>query len=156
MNFQVINTLSFALALISSLTLLGLLSEIQAQKKSNSKTLITIERHGCFGRCPVYSAKIYGDGTVIYKGISYVKVKGKRKYKISTDKVGQLVEEFRQVNYFLLKDKYTGNRYSGDATTTSISLDGKHKKIINDLGSVELSKLQNKIDEIVGLIKFVR
>jgi hypothetical protein len=54
-----------------------------AQTTSDSEILITIKREGCFGSCPIYPAKIYNDGTVVYVGEEYVKVKGEQRHKIS-------------------------------------------------------------------------
>ena len=41
-------------------------------------------------------------------------------------------------------------------TTTSISLNGKYKKVVNYYGTPkELNELENKIDEVAGLKKFI-
>lgn len=133
------------------------LSQIkEAQKEFNSKTLITISRGG-FGKFPVYSAKIYGNGTVTYKGVYCVKVIGKRKYKIPREKVEKLVKEFQRVDYFSLNEKYEGTYYSESFTTTSILLNGRRKKIVNGMSApTGIRKLEDKIDEIAGLLKLVK
>jgi Domain of unknown function (DUF6438) len=132
-----------------------------AQQQEYSDLRITIQRDYCFGSCPVYSAIILGDGTVIYKGKDFVQVKGERRYKISKEKVKQLVDEAIRMNYFSLKDSYTedeqGMSYTDlPSTTTSIRMNGRSKQVYNYYGAPkELSQFQNKIDETAGLTRFI-
>lgn len=132
-----------------------------AQKKADSKILITIERGACYGTCPIYSAQISGDGTVIYNGVENVKVKGKKQFKIPKAKVQELVKAFEDINYFSLKDRYDtderGMRLADlPPATTSITINGKSKKIVHNYGAPKgLRELENKIDEVAGLKKLV-
>jgi hypothetical protein len=141
--------------------LFGLGENVMAQSKSKSEILITIERTSCFGSCPVYSAKIYADGTVVYKGTEFVKVKGKKQYNISQERIKTLIEEFQKINYFSLKDKYdadeNGMSITDQPTTiTSISLDGKQKSVVNYYcAPKELEKLEEKIESLANLDEFI-
>ena len=157
-----LKNLSFVfLFLLSTLAFFGFSADVEAQKKSDSEVLITIERGACYGTCPIYSAQISGDGTVIYNGIENVKVKGKKRFKIPKVKVQELVKAFESINYFSLKDKYetdeNGMRIADlPPVTTSISLKGKTKKVIHNYGAPkELRELENKIDEAAGLKKLI-
>src|ERR1044072_5001999 len=76
----------------------------QIKASDLNKVVITLERGGCFGPCPIYSVTIHGDGTVIYKGKQYVKVEGTRRYKIPKEEVKKLVAEFYRIDYFSLKE----------------------------------------------------
>lgn len=60
---------------------------IIALEKCEGDVVITIERAACFGSCPVYSAEIHADGTVVYVGKQYVKEIGERRFKISQEKI---------------------------------------------------------------------
>ena len=132
-----------------------------AQQKSDSEIIITIEREACFGSCPVYSAQIYVDGTVIYDGKDFVKVTGKKQHKISEAKVKELVKAFDQIKYFSLKDRYEADENGMSVTdqpttTTSISLNGKQKKVVNYYcAPKQLEKLENTIDKIAGLYEYI-
>ena len=157
-----LKNLSFVfLFLLSTLVFFSCSSNAKAQKKSNSEVLITIERGACYGTCPIYSAQISGDGTVVYNGIENVKVKGKKRFKIPKAKVQELVKAFENINYFSLKDKYetdeNGMRIADlPPVTTSISFKGKTKKVIHNYGAPkELRELENKIDEAADLKKLV-
>ena len=127
----------------------------------DSEILITIERQGCFGDCPVYSAEIFTDGTVIYKGKYWVKVEGEKQYKITEDKLEKLIKEFQRINYFSLKNKYEEDEFGVSVTDqpttiTSIKLNDKKKKIVNYYGAPEeLDQLEDKIDKISGLSKLI-
>lgn len=147
------------LFLFSTFLSFGLCANAAAQKKSSSDILITLERGACYGTCPIYSAQISGDGTVIYNGVENVKIKGRKTFKIPKAKVQELTKAFESINYFTFKDKYEtderGMRIADLPTaTTSISLKGKSKKVVNYFGAPkELKELENKIDEIAGLKK---
>ena len=160
-KFNLKNLSLVFLFLLSTLVFIGFSADAKAQKKSNSEVLITIERGACYGTCPIYSAQISGDGTVVYNGIENVKVKGKKRFKIPKAKVQELVKAFESINYFSLKDKYetdeNGMRIADlPPVTTSISLKGKTKKVIHNYGAPkELRELENKIDEAADLKKLV-
>ena len=86
--------------------LLLLVPRVEGSQKCEGDILITIERGACFGSCPIYSAQIYADGTVVYVGKDYVKTTGERRFKISQDRVQALIKEFERIDYWSLKDKY--------------------------------------------------
>ncbi|MFC2045340.1 DUF6438 domain-containing protein [Chloroflexota bacterium] len=123
--------------------------------------MITLERTVCFGACPVYKLTIYGDGTVIYEGIEFVKIEGTVTSTINEDKIRQLVSAFREIDYSSLNDSYeefmaTDMPYA----ITSITIDGKTKTVRHYHGDFsapeELTQLENKIDEIVSSDQWVK
>lgn len=112
---------------------------------------ITLERTECFGTCPIYSLSIFGNETVIYNGQKNVVVKGIKTSQISQDKIIELINEFKTIDYFCLNDSYAAPYTDAPSTITSIAIDGKTKKI-SDYGKSldKLAELENKIDEISG------
>jgi len=52
-----------------------------------TELIITLERTRCLGTCPVYKLTISGDGTVVYEGKDFVKVKGMKKSRVSPLKI---------------------------------------------------------------------
>ncbi len=104
LNFMLVkiktkNYFSFGLLLLSALILTMSSLNVVAQNKSDSEIVVTIQRTACFGACPVYSAQIYADGTVIYDGKDFVKITGKKQHKISEDRVRELLKAFEQVTH---------------------------------------------------------
>lgn len=150
-----------ALLSLSTLSIFGWSSNAEAPKKCNSEILITINRGACFGACPIYSAQIYADATVMYNGKNFVKVKGEKKFKISKGKIKELVKAFEQAKYFSLKDKYETDENGNiptdlPATTTSICLHGKQKTVVNYYRAPKkLGELEHKIERIAGLYELI-
>jgi hypothetical protein len=132
-----------------------------AQTKAPSQVVITIRRETALDCTPDYSAEIYADGTVVYHGAACVKVMGTRQHKITLDRVAQLMKAFEQANYFSLKDSYEYNERGLSMTdlartTTSISLNGKYKRVVDYLSPPrELVALEDLIDRLAGLYQYI-
>ena len=128
----------------------------QVAQRCDDDIVITMERSACFGSCPVYSVKIYADGSVVYIGKEFVKEVGERRFKITPERVQQLVKEFEKIDYFSLKDRYDAEVTDLPTTTTSICLDGKKKKVVNYFGAPQkLDELEDKIDSLAGLYRLL-
>jgi hypothetical protein len=139
---------------------------MHARGRDMNDVVITLERYECYGECPVYSVSIRGDGTVIYRGKKFVRVKGERRYKIPKEKVAELVDDFYKIDYFSLEDEYT-KIVGADGSvmvavdlpgaTTSIAIGGKTKSVYNYFGGpAALKELERKVDLISESAKFVR
>jgi hypothetical protein len=136
--------------------LLSLTPSVEAQQSCEGNLLITINRTGCLGDCPAYSARIYADGTVVYVGAGSVKELGERRHKISQGAIQALIKEFHRLDYWSLKDSYEVDqqgRATTDVpvTTTSICLNGKRKQVVNIYGPKRLDELEERIDSLAGL-----
>jgi hypothetical protein len=151
------------------LSIIGLspLAQTDARRLENpEKIVIKMERYECFGFCPVYSVEIHGDGTVIYQGKKFVRVKGKQVFKIPVVSVMWLVREFEKINYFSLAAEYvTVVNEDGTVTTVSdlpgtdtwISLNGKTKSVYDYFGGPDsLRELERKIDDVSESARFVK
>src|SRR5712692_9917875 len=151
----------FASIFLSTLTLFSSSAGAVAQKEADPEILITINRETCLGGCPSYSAQIYADGTVVYRGDDFVKVKGERRHKVAETRVTELVKAFERIDYFSLKDKYevdANGRSMTDQprTTTSISLNGRYKKVVDYYcAPKELVALEDLIDKLAGLYEYI-
>ena len=154
------------LMIARSVPLLVLLSAIfcsgvVAQTKRNAQIVITIRRQTGLGCSPDYSAEIYRDGTVVYHGVTCVKVEGERRHKISADRLAQLVQAFEKAGYFSFKDAYETDEHGRSwtdepRTTTSISLYGKHKKVVDYICPPrELIALEELIEKLAGLYEYI-
>lgn len=118
--------------------------------------VITLERSVCFGKCPVYSLVVEGNGNVRYEGLDFVAVKGVQTAQITTEAVKTLVDAFFEIDYFALQDSFDGNITDVPHTISSIKIDGKSKRIFNRLGApVALRDLETMIDSVAGSDKWV-
>jgi hypothetical protein len=124
---------------------------------------ITLSRTVCFtDQCPAYRIEIHGDGTILYEGAENVVVKGQHRTSTTPDKVRQLVNAFRDADYYSLRDYYQGEMF-GDAPTyqTSIEIDGQVKQVRERMGgpsvgmSATVSKLENAIDTLANAQQWI-
>src|ERR1043165_1978694 len=150
-----------AVTALVGLLLLSPISGAEGSQKCEGDVLITIERGACFGSCPIYSAQIYADGTVVYGGKNYVKTIGEQRFKISQDRIQNLIKEFERIDYWSLKDKYETDENGVSVTdlpttTTSICLEGKKKRVVNYYHAPrKLDELEDKLDSLAGLYSLI-
>lgn len=113
--------------------------------------VMSLERHGCEGRCPVYSITIAGNGSVIYEGRTYVKVLGTQQTKISEAAALQLFERFREADFGSALPRYIG-AYDGGENVLRVQIDGKSYQVVDDSGlkvglPTAIFKLERAIDD---------
>jgi len=140
--------------------------------------LITLERTGCEGACPMYSLKVLAHGRVIYRGKQFVRTKGKAEVRLTREQLTALLSEFEKVDYFSLRNRYqhwedgcAGGALDYPSAITSFRINGRVKTIVHDYGCREKSPggdsrgpvyprelfaLEQKIDEIVGTGRWTR
>ena len=122
---------------------------------------ITLRRTGCFGTCPAYRVEIRGNGSVDYEGQSYVALTGTHHGSISKDTVAELVDAFRNANYYSLKNEYVWPATDLPTYETSIEIDGKLKEVKDYAGEqvgmpVSVSKLEAEIDRLADTESWIK
>ncbi len=139
--------------------------------------LITLERTGCEGACPIYSLRVLADGRVIYRGKQFVRTRGRAETRLTLEQLGQLRSEFEKLDYFSLKDRYQywpdgcpNSAIDFPSAVTSFRVNGRTKTITHDYGCREKSSdsnsglvypkellaLEQRIDEIVGTSRWTK
>jgi hypothetical protein len=108
-----------------------------ANKDGYTDLVITLQRQGCLGRCPVYSLTIYGSGMGVYEGKTDVEVEGIREFTVSEEQLATLVTAFDAVHYFSLDDFYSCGMLDVPITSTSITYQGHAKAVGHSGGCVE-------------------
>ena len=148
---------ALVVACIGIIVLMGLFFSFyyKSDEPTNShdylNAVITLQRTGCFGTCPIYTVTIYGDGRVVYNGGGYVLVAGMQTSQISEYDVRGLIDEFFRIDYFSLQDEYTAGITDLPWTITSITIDGKTKEIRDYYGSPQtLRDLESRIDQVAN------
>jgi alpha-tubulin suppressor-like RCC1 family protein len=118
-----------------------------------------LQRGQCFGSCPVYSVRVYEDGTVVYRGERYVRVRGGRKAKLSTVELDGLRSAFRRSNF--LGFKYECRfEHTDDSTARVFFTDSGKARLIEHYHGcagvpAELTALEDEIDRIAGTSRWV-
>jgi ankyrin repeat protein len=114
---------------------------------------ITLRRTGCFGSCPSYRVEVHGDGTVLYEGQAFVAVTGSHRGSIAKETVVELVNAFRDADYYSLQDEYVWDATDLPTFETSIEIDGRLKRVEDYAGGqigmpLTVSKLEAEIDRL--------
>ncbi len=137
----------------------GSLPRLLRSQRELRRAVITLERSACFGFCPMYKLTIYGNGKVVYEGIEYVKVKGKRTGRISPAAFRRLMNEFQRAQYFDLADSYSGGPTDAAYVITSLKIGDKTKTVNHYLASPDapskLTELEKKIDGAVKVQRWI-
>lgn len=111
-------------------------TEYQFENISSNDSLFTsIYKSACFGKCPVYSMKIYNDGSVIYVGKKNVNKIGTYKNKLEKEKLLLFIDKANEIKYMELEDSYDNKNITDlPSTKTSIVIDKKRKSIERRFG----------------------
>ena len=122
---------------------------------------ITLARSGCFGSCPSYKVEVHGDGTVLYEGHGYVTFTGTHRGLVPQSNVIELVKQFEQADYYSLRDEYRSAITDNATQTTSISIDGRQKQVVDYVGltagmPVAVKQLELAIDRLSGSERWTR
>jgi ankyrin repeat protein len=128
--------------------------------KSFDTLRMSLSRTGCFGTCPSYSVEIHGNGDVIYHGNGCVLIMGEHHASIPRGAVTNLLQAFRNTDYFSLRDSYTQPVTDNPTYTTSIEFDGHKKSVTDYVGAGAgmpdvVTELEEKIDELAGTDKWI-
>jgi hypothetical protein len=124
---------------------------------------VRLSRTQCYGTCPAYTVTVKADGAVSFVGQKFTKTEGQAEGQIDQVKLRQLIQEFKNANFFALEDSYT-ERSVGDCSTdgptftTALTINGTSKEVQHYTGCEapdELDALEDKIDEIVGTERWV-
>ncbi len=111
----------------------------------------SIRRGACFGQCPVYTMKIYNNGTVILEGKNFIDKIGTYTKHISKEQMYRFVQKAKEINYMQMDDNYDNKNITDlPETETSIVIDGKRKKVRKRFGyPKELVQYENLFDELL-------
>jgi hypothetical protein len=129
------------------------ISHAQASKKpaKPDNFIISMEKGGCFGTCPVYTIKLYPDGKVVFDGKIYVHSIGIFKTKLNKKRAKAIKKEFDDNHFFDFKDEYTANLPDFPTTIVIYNTGGKTKKVIDYLDApTELKNLEQLLIDIAN------
>jgi hypothetical protein len=117
--------------------------------------VITIQHDPCFGNCPVYSAALYADGTVIYTGLAHVDNLGVSVYKADPLEVDVIAQQAKALGFFGWKEAYDQMVMTDQAyVTTSVAFGDQFLQIRRYDGDpnapVGLTWIENNIDQLVS------
>ena len=118
--------------------------------RRDSKVGITLERSGCFGRCPSYTVTVSTEG-IVFKGGGFVAASGKHTDTVGADEVRKLAKKFIAADFYSMDSSYTASVTDNPFYTLSIAIDGHSKKVEDYVGSwvgmpAVITKLEDEVD----------
>ena len=127
--------------------------------------VITLERTGCFGECPVYTVTIDARGNVSYEGTRFVRVEGRQTDRIPLARVVSILDTAERIGFFRLRDAYRVMQNPDGSSTTATDLPaafvtitraGRSKRIEDYFGAPDgLKELERQIDEAAGTRRWI-
>ena len=120
---------------------------------------IAMERGPCFGRCPIYRVELTDSGKVVYEGRGFVTERGRREAMIAPADVQALAQEIEAAGFFELRDNYPPAATDNPTVVTTVTIDGRSKRVEHDLSSstapAALETIYRRIDEVAGVKQWV-
>lgn len=122
---------------------------------------ISLERTVCYGACPAYVVTLQGDGTVLYEGKQYVKIKGKQADKVDPAIVTVLLDKLDRAGFDKLHVDDKCPMIATDHPTSTITLVRGGKKHVvehytgNTCAPKVLYDLADAIDAAAGTDRWV-
>lgn len=122
------------------ITLVLLVSAACASKKKMAQTdtnekveVLSLTKTECFGRCPVFTLKIYSNGLARLDGKKNVKHIGLSEMILTTDEMNALIQSCDEAQLFSLKDDYTDRVMDLPTTTLIYNHEGATKRITGNM-----------------------
>jgi len=116
----------------------------------SDNTIVKIRKTACRGYCPVFTAFLLNDGTLVFNGLKNTLVEGKREVVISKLEVEEIKKMFEAVTVSNLKQNFT-NVNLMDVPTTFINY--REYQIEIQVWKNVPSKLKNAYDSFEKILK---
>lgn len=102
-----------------------------------SSLRVTISKGVCFGQCPMYTATVYGDGTVEYNGERFVEREGAYAGAISSEDLCAIVTEITAKKLMLVDTSFVEEVPDAPMTKMTLSLRGRSTTVLWNLTTPE-------------------
>jgi hypothetical protein len=130
------------------------------EMRSPADFSIRLSRSGCFGFCPGYSVTISGDGTVKYQGGRNVSIAGERSARVTPETARQLLNRFRNANFFDLQREYRAQVTDNPAYRLELIVGTTGKAVTDYVGPwvgmpAVVTQLEDAVDEAADSARWV-
>ncbi|MES2621492.1 MAG: DUF6438 domain-containing protein [Bacteroidota bacterium] len=124
------------------------------QLDNNGEVILSMERTACFGSCPVFEAKLYSNGLLLYNGKMFTQHTGCGYAEVPKAEIAQLLEYVKEAGFFNLENKYPINEQApSDLPGCHLYIkSGANEKRIEDEGwetPSALTAIQNRVDSLI-------
>lgn len=101
---------------------------------ANSRVTIALQRTGCYGTCPSYTATV-STNRVVFDGGGFVVASGKHTDSIDADEVRHLATKFVAADFYSMDSSYEAAVTDNPTYILSVSIDGREKKVVDYVGT---------------------
>jgi hypothetical protein len=101
---------------------------------SGDSLFASIKRTPCYGRCPIYEAKIFSSGFVLYEGKRFVEKEGIFTTWLSEEQLQQITDKANELQFFDLEVEYDSPVTDLPTTYTFIRNGAITKQVKNRVG----------------------
>ncbi|MDB5283128.1 MAG: hypothetical protein JWO06_2203 [Bacteroidota bacterium] len=99
--------LVFAFCFFAMLTIAGCKASNPGTSVNTApKLILSMDRHGCFGRCPIYIIRVYDNGLFYYEGVRYTDTTGKFCSMLDKREFSELLTSVKAAKLFDMGDVY--------------------------------------------------
>jgi hypothetical protein len=129
------------------------------QAPEGASLIAALQRDTCLGPCPLYSLRIFDDGTVLYRGEGNVLVRGGRMARLSSDQMQELRQTFQRANFLGLTYQ-CGGAVTDSPTVRIFYAEAGRARLIGDYHGCKkrpaaLGPLEEDVDRIAGSGRWV-
>jgi hypothetical protein len=111
--------------------------------------IISLQKEGCYGTCPVYKFEIFKGGYCEFNGQQHTYKQGKHSLQLSDKKYKEVLSSFKKADLFKYEDFYESNIPDLPQITISYTEKNKTKTIVGKRESPEaIHKLQVILEQI--------
>ena len=115
-------------------------SSEKKEKQVKKELIISLERTPCYGTCPIYKMEVFSDGSAFFHGERFVDKIGDFQFTVSKKTIDYILKQAEEIDFFEMKDKYTGNITDLPKTITFIKSEKGEKKIVNYYNAPKILK----------------
>jgi|TARA_B100000959_G_scaffold256017_1_gene288853 hypothetical protein len=115
-------------------------SSEKKEKQVKKELIISLERTPCYGTCPIYKMEVFSDGSAFFHGERFVDKIGDFQFTVSKKTIDYILKQAEEIDFFEMKDKYTGNITDLPKTITFIKSEKAEKKIIDYYNAPKILK----------------
>jgi ankyrin repeat protein len=129
--------------------------------RPNSQVAITLERTGCLGICPDYTATVSTDG-IVFDGRYSVVAAGKHTDIVCADEVRKLAKSLVGADFYSMDSKYTSGVSDVAHYLLSVDIDGHIKKVRDDGGwygvdmPAVITELEDDVDTFARTQRWIK
>jgi hypothetical protein len=128
--------------------------------RSNSKVIITLQRSGCYGRCPSYVVTVSTE-SIVFDGGSFVATPGKHTGGVDPNAVRDLAKKFVAADFYSMDSSYRATVTDNPTYILSIAIDGRKKKVEDYLGSwvgmpEVITDLEDEVDALAQTQRWIK